>query len=78
MAALVGFGSDEGLGLEDGGGGHGVGADVGVGPGFDSRHLQIFLTSFLLCAKFCPKQISPARTIKATSTLLLCAKFCSK
>ena len=33
MAALVGFGSDEGLGLEDGGGGHGVGADVGVGHG---------------------------------------------
>ena len=48
------------------------------GTGFDSRHLQILLTSFLLCAKFCPKQISPARTIKATSILLLCAKFCSK
>ena len=30
------------------------------GTWFDSRCLQILLTSFLLCAKFCPKQISPA------------------
>ena len=34
------------------------------GPGFNSWHLQIFLTSFLLCAKFCPEQISPAGTKK--------------
>ena len=34
------------------------------GTGFDSRCLQFLLTSFLLCAKFCPKQISPACTKK--------------
>ena len=46
--------------------------------GFDPLQLQILLTSFLLYAKFCPKQISPAWTKKTTSTLLLCANFCSK
>ena len=46
-------------------------------PGFDSRWLQILLTSFLLCAKFCPKQISPACTKKLRQHSY-CAKFCSK
>ena len=47
------------------------------GPGFESQTLQILLTSFLLCAKFCPEQISPACTKKLRQHSY-CAKFCSK
>ena len=46
-------------------------------PRFYSQWLQMLLTSFLRCAKFCPKQISPACTKKLYQHSY-CAKFCSK
>ena len=48
------------------------------GAGFNSRSLQILLTSFFLLCQVLSKTNFPCMNKKTTSKLLLCAKFCPK